>query len=247
LEIHAGIRLSNASQDSYETIETLTNFSFSYMCNFFNRRWTSERVQFTDDAIIAVGFKGSIALDSFRRYYALCKGSEPWCPEEKYLPTNAVANITLTIINVTYDGLHWVVAFGYDIDDTVGDGKGWDRYWSLAEKHMEPGEISSRKGSATYEFTECLEDCIGVDVADLVSMIVGDSKLSTGFPTYVGIDVTQTGKLACLILINVADHNDSNQVRLTLHVSRSNVLIDGASARLRLMMVDVEDYPVAPG
>jgi len=247
LGMHAGIRLSNAPQDSYESIEVFTNFSFTYMSSFFNRRWTSERVQFTDDAIIVVGFKGSIALDSFRKYDALCKGSELRCPEGKYSPTDTIANITLTTINVTYDGLRWVVALGYDIDDTVGDGKGWDRYWSLAKEHARLGGTSAGVGEATYFYRGNAnnENYVGIDVADLVTMITGNHELSSYFPIDAGIGFGSKDTSAQIVNVHVRNENQYSDyyVCIDSYVSRDEVYIDGTYTHLKLMLFDVEDYP----
>lgn len=245
-KVYAGIKLSNAFQISYESVETLEDFSFTYYKHFFNSRWSREKPSFTDDATIVVGFKGSATLGLFREYDAFCENDEPWCPEEDYVPTDTTANATLMDINVRYDGQRWTAPYSYSIDDVVGDGAGWDKYWDLTKEHAQPGETASGTGEATYFYSSSAntENYVGVDIADLVAMIVKDPKLPSYFPVDAGIGFGVKEAHTETIIADVCNEVKYSDyfVSLTSYVSRDEVCIDGTYAHLKLMLFDTEDY-----
>jgi len=246
-KLYAGIKLSNALQVSYESVETLEDFSFTYDKEFFNSRWTAEKPSFTDDALIIVGFKGSATLGLFREYEALCNSGSRQCPEDDYVPTDTTANITLMDIDVMYDGQHWVATtYDYNIDDTVGNGKGWDQFWSFAMEHAQPEGTSAGVGEATYRYLGNTnnEVYIAIDIADLIAMLVKNPKLSSCFPVNAGISLGAKSTSIEIAKVHVLNENQylDYYIYIDSYKSRDEVYIDGTHTHLKLMLFDVEDY-----
>jgi len=247
LKVYAGIKLSSETQISYESTEKFTDFSFLYYTHFYNKRWALKKPSFMDDAVIVVGFKGSATLGLFREYDAFCENDVPWCPEQDYVPTSTTANITLMSINVVYDGSRWVAAgYGYGVDDVIGDGVGWEKYWNLARTHAYPEKTVAGLDNVTYfyESYENSESFVGIDLVALISMVLKNPETASYFPVDAGIGFGAKSTSARVFLASVwnADQYSDYCVYITSYVSRDEVQIDGVSTHLRLMLFDVEDY-----
>ncbi len=246
-KVYAGIKLSDSTQVSYESVETFKNFYFMYDKDFFNRRWSPNKPSFMDDAVIVVGFKGSATLGLFREYDAFCENDVPWCPEQDYVPTSTTANITLMSINVVYDGSQWVAAgYGYGVDDVVGDGVGWEKYWNLARTHAYPGNTVAGQGEATYYCQGKIDAKVflGVDLIALISMVLGDREVISHFPIDAGIGFGVREAATQIVIVHIRNIQwySDYYVHITSYVSRDEVYVDGVSTHLKLMLFDVEDY-----
>ena len=228
--------------------ESYTKLDFLYSKAFYNSRWLSDRPSFRDDAIVAIGLKASAALDEFRKYEAVC-GRSP-CSDSGYRPTGVTANITLIDIPAKYSRGRWVsTGYGYVIDDSLGDGRGMERFWKLMTAHSEVVDSGGGAGEARYQFQSYKERDVdmGVDVVDLLSALAGidAGKLAKYFPVSAGFGWGDGEKSSNVVEIYVKNYYvySNYYVFLTNYVCRYKAFLGDDGVQLKLMYFDADIYP----
>ncbi len=228
--------------------ESYTKFNFFYSKAFYNSRWINEKPSFRDDAIVAIGFAGSATLGEFRKYEATCECS--FCSESDYHPTDTTANITFIDISAKYTGSTWEAAsYGYIIDDVLGDGNGFEKFWNLMISHSEIADSKSGTGEVRYQFQGYINNEVdmGVDVVGLLSFFVEESasKLAKHFPVDAGIGWGVGEKIVNNVEIYVQNHYEYNNyyMFLTNYECKDKVFIGNDEVQLKLMYFNINVYP----
>lgn len=246
--LYAAARVTGDPHAELMDWESYTKFNFFYSKIFYNSRWLSDKPSFRDDVIVAIGLKASATLGEFRKYEATCECS--FCSDSDYHPTDTTANITFIDISAKYTGSGWeATSYGYIIDDSLGDGKGLERFWNLMTSHSEVGDVRSGAGEARYQFQGYVnrEVDMGVDVVDLLSLFIGGgvSKLAKYFPVNAGIGWGNGEKTSNIIEIYVKNYYKYSDyyIFLTNYVCKDKVFIGDEGVRLKLMHFDADIYP----
>jgi len=230
--------------------ESYTKFNFFYSKTFYNSRWINDKPSFRNDAIVAIGLKGSATLGEFRRYEAVCECS--FCSDSDYHPTDTTANLTLIDISARYTGDGWEASgYGYVIDDTLGDGKGLEKLWNLMVTHSEIADSKGGANEVRYEFQGYANNEVdmGVDVLDLLSFFVGGKvgELAKYFPVNAGIGWGTSEEVSNHVEIYVKNYYECSgyYIFLTSYVSKDKVFLNGDGVKLKLMYFNADIYPPA--
>ncbi len=251
--IYASAKITGSPHVTLLQWESFTNkFDFNYAKAFFNSRWVNRAPSFKDDAIVAIGFKGSAMLGEFRKYeaYCYCGLTSSECSSSDYRATDVTANITVMDISLRKSDGRWTGTYGYLIDDNLNDGRGLQRLWALVMEHSKPLSLKAGTGEVRYFYTgsKTSEIDMGIDVGDVVAWFIteGVAKALTwvkNIPLDAGIDWGAKETINGAVFLHVISYYPNMSVILTTYGSRDKVYIGNDEVPLKLMYFDVDIYP----
>ncbi len=229
------------------------DFDFSFAQGFPNGRWwpSNDKSVFHDDAIVAIGFRGSATLAEFRKYeaYCYCGLLKNECSASDYKPTDVTANMTIMDINTKKENGVWKGEYDFEVDDVLGDGKGLEVLWNLAISHAEQMGVISSKGELDYNYAGLSKSEIdmGIDIVDLVLMFLKAKGMSSNaisdFPINVGLSWGEEITRKDIIVLHVKSIYNDYYIFATMFKSKDKVYINNQNIPTRLMYFDIDVYP----